>query len=100
MLACAKLLLVLVLVFSPVFECFDKWEEPWHEKPSSDLVLTVLSCAIALGYGSVQRMIRLIRALAPPAPSFVVPRLAVALRRRQAHFHVDSTSGISPPLRI
>jgi hypothetical protein len=64
MLAWAKLLLAGVLAVSPLVECFDTWEQPWSGESKGELVLTVLSCAIVLGYACVRRMSGLLRLLA------------------------------------
>jgi len=63
MLLCAKLLLVVILAFSPLVEFFDNWEQPWSGNSSGETVFTVISCAIALGYAAVRRLIPSVRNL-------------------------------------
>jgi len=103
MLAWAKLLLAGVLAFSPIVECFDTWEQPWSEDSQGELVLTVLCCAIALGYACVRRAGALLRYLALRA--LHVSSLSTTLRAiyacQPAGLPLKLTFGLSPPpLRI
>ena len=103
MLAWAKLLLVVVLAFSPLIETFDEWEQPWSGDSSGELVFTVISCAIALGYASVRRVIPLLRTLALRAliVGSTSTNLLGMFACQQAGPRIQLTAGFSPPpLRI
>lgn len=57
MLRWAKLLLVAVLAFAPLLESLDTWEHPWSGDSSGEMVFTLISCALAIGYAAVRRLI-------------------------------------------
>ena len=100
MLACAKLLLAGVLAFSPLVEFFDTWEQPWNGESEGELVLTVLSAAVALGYACLRRTSALLRNLLLRT-LHTSSSLRAIFARQQRSPRVPLTCGLSPPpLRI
>ena len=103
MLAWAKLLLVAILAFSPLIECFDKWEQPWSGEPKGEFVFSLISCALVIGYACVRRffpsLFRLIskwivdRYSATSFPVILAPP-------RAASYGSDLSPPCSLPLRI
>ena len=103
MLAWAKLLLVVVLAFSPLLETVDTWEQPWSGDSSGELVFTLIACAIAVGSASVRRLIPLLHALLRRILHVVLTptNLLAMFVCQQAGPRIKLTAGLSPPpLRI
>ena len=103
MLICAKLVLAAVLAFSPLLESFDKWEQPWSGDSSGEMVFTLLSCALALGYAAVRRWLPALRKVIlsglinTDSTILLFVRRALQRTRRQ----LDRASPFpSPPLRV
>jgi hypothetical protein len=100
MLAMARLALAGVLAFSPLVECFDTWEQPWSGDSKGELVLTVLTCAIALGYACIRRISGWLRLIALRwfQLSSLSPHPILVWQRP---LRLPLTFGLSPPpLRI